>query len=74
MHLAQLKAAARESGLRSLITVHEASRFARVHPNTIRRWIGSKRLQAVKSAPCKQGRVLIPRDALLSLLAKSPSK
>lgn len=57
------------SELPSLLTCQEASRFARSCERTIRRWISSGRLAATKTSPGKRGKILIPRAALLRLLA-----
>lgn len=57
------------SDLPPLLTCQQAAVFARVCDRTIRRMIASGRLRAAKTSPGASGRVLIPRDALIRLLA-----
>lgn len=61
----QLADAAKE--LPEIISCKEAAIFCRVCTRTIRRWVASGRLPAVRTAP-DSGRLLIPKSALIDLL------
>lgn len=61
--------AAAAADLPKLLTLVEAADLARVTCRTVRRWRDCGRLAAAKTDPGQQGRVLIPRAALLRLLA-----
>jgi excisionase family DNA binding protein len=51
-----------------LLTSGEAGRLLRISPSTIRRWIGSGRIEAVRTDPRRGGRWLLRTADLLKLL------
>ena len=53
----------------ALLTINEAATIVRAHRRTITRWIALGRLPAAKTHAGKSGKVLIPKSALLALLA-----
>lgn len=53
----------------ALLTIAEAAEITRAHRRTITRWIAQGRLKAGKSHAGKAGKVLIPKDQLLALIA-----
>lgn len=53
----------------ALLTINEAAVIARAHRRTITRWIALGRLPAAKTHAGRSGKVLIPKSALLALLA-----
>lgn len=61
--------AAAAAHLPPTITIAEAAFFARVSGRTVRRWIASGRLQCGRTHPGRRCRVVIPRTALVGLLA-----
>jgi excisionase family DNA binding protein len=68
-----LDQAARAADLPKILTVQEAATFVRCHGRTVRRWIASGRLRAAKTHPTQRGRVLIPLENLIRMLAEGVS-
>lgn len=58
-----------EATLPLFVKLNEAAEICRVAECTVRDWIRDGRLLAVRTGPTGGGRVLIPRDALIALLA-----
>lgn len=56
--------------MNEILTVAEAGKFLKKHPETIRRWIEAKRLPAKKLASGKYGIYAILRNDLLELAVK----
>ena len=54
--------------LPDLLTPREAADALRVDVRTVNRWRASGRLRSVKTSPGQQGRVLIPKAAVLAFL------
>ncbi len=57
-------------GVNEILTVTEAAKFLKKHPETIRRWIEVKRLTAKKLSAGKNGIYAILRNDLLELAVK----
>ena len=57
-----------------MLTVHEVARLVRVTPKTVRRWIRTGRLVAVKAGPFPNSRVLVPASSLVSVLRPAGSR
>lgn len=57
--------------LPALCTVAEAAKTFRCSTRNVRRWIAVGRLPSLRVVQADQSRVLIPRDAIESLIAES---
>jgi len=51
-----------------LLTPNEAGAIARVSPGTVRRWVGERRLEAVRLGDGPQARIRIPAESLARFL------
>ncbi len=51
-----------------LLTPNEAAELLRIRPRTVRAWIRSGRLPAMRTDPGRGGRLLVRRSDLLALL------
>lgn len=52
-----------------LLTCEQAAKFAHVCKRSIRRWIRAGRLKAGKTHPGRNGKIVVPKTALVALLS-----